>query len=260
MSNIPNCAKCGKPLTGNVKIANGKRYHQACAPTPSVNAGVVSPTEVQKTAPPPPPEPPGVDQDAAPNGRLVVPATSTAKAPASEMRHVMYFTWQSIDGTVFNSTVRGSDFKDFVDEFNAALEWIINQGGVLVNTGRSQYAEAPKTQTATQGNTPATPRVPGQTRKFTGDDGVTYMVGQVKEMAVKFLDKSKKFVVSVKVPPFLQFGVNCWEEVAVPIFGDLSKLSLTENLTITDEMKYVVFTLREDGRPGKVVEFRSSPG
>lgn len=257
MSQSPVCAKCGKPLVGKVKIVDGKRFHEACV---AVQQPATQPHPAMAVAAPIPPveeipEDAVFDQD----GNMVQAVSNKSDAP--EMRQVMWFNWQGQDGTVFNHTVRGRDFNDFVSEFNATLAWILGQGGVLVNSGKSQYVEAPKHQTATDAPASSKPSVPasvaGQTTKFE-HDGVNYMVGEVKELRVKFLDKSNQYVVNAKVPPFLQFGVIAWKEVAEPIWGDLSKHPLSDPLPITDAVKYAVFSLKEDGKPNKVVEFRAT--
>lgn len=261
MSQVPVCAKCNKTLSGKVKIVDGKRYHEAClVAQPATPVSVSAPVHpaMAVAAPIPPveeiPEDAVFDQD----GNMVQVVSNKSDAP--EMRQVMWFNWQDQDGTVFNHTIRGRDFNDFVSEFDATKAWILSQGGVFVNSGKSQYVEAPKQQTATQpqGSKPSVPAsVAGQTVKFE-HDGVNYMVGEVKELRVKYLDKSNQYVVNAKVPPFLQFGVIAWKEVSEPIWGDLSKLSLADPLPVTDAVKYAVFSLKEDGKPNKIVEFRAT--
>lgn len=256
MSNaIPMCAKCGKSLAdgGKIKVAAGKKYHETCAPNPSVP---MKPVDVQQSAPqsPQPDEP---SEQHAPPQEYREP-----HAPAPEARHSVFFAWQGQDGTVFNQTVRGATFTDFVNEWNAVFEWILSQGGAFVNAGRNSYAETPKpvqpiaSVSSVTASAPSLPQsVSDQTTYFEAD-GVKYGVGVVKEMIVKTTTKGDLYL-SVKVPPFLVHGVPAYKEVAVPHFGDLQQLS-GKPIVISPEKQFVVFSFKEGDKVNKVVDFRAS--
>lgn len=239
MSNVPLCAKCNKPLSGKVKIVDGKRYHD-----PSCVPAQMAPEEVHAPAPDAAPEP-------------------AAKPPAPEMRHVCFFTYQGEDGTVFNHTVRGTDLQDFIGEFGATVGWVLNAGYKFVNTGRASAttAGAPVAAAVAHGAPSSTPSLPqsvgDQTTQFEAD-GVKYMVGKAQSASVKTTTKGDLYL-NVVVPPFIKFGVPAYKEIAQEHFGDLQQLS-GKPVEIPAEKQFVVFSLKEDGKPNKIVDFRATKG